>query len=41
MRGLRSARNRITHEVEVVCFIEAIGERAGRGDDRVSAWAWQ
>lgn len=41
MRGLRSARNRICHEVEVVDFIEAIGSRANRGDGRITAWAWR
>jgi hypothetical protein len=41
MRGLRSARNRICHEVEVVDFIVPIGSRPDRGDGRVSAWAWQ
>jgi hypothetical protein len=41
MRGLRSARNRICHEVEVVDFIVPVGSRPDRGDGRVSAWAWQ
>jgi hypothetical protein len=41
MRGLRSVRNRIGHEVEVVDFIVAIGSRSDRGDGRISAWAWQ
>jgi hypothetical protein len=41
MQGLRSARNRITHEVEIVDFIEAIGARPDRGDGRISAWAWR
>lgn len=41
MRGLRSVRNRITHEVEVVDFIEAIAIRADRGDGRITAWAWR
>ncbi len=41
MRGLRSARNRICHEVEVVEFIVNIGSRSDRGDRRISAWAWQ
>jgi hypothetical protein len=41
MRGLRSARNRIGHEVEVVDFIELIGSRADIGDGRVTAWAWR
>lgn len=41
MRGLRSVRNRICHEVEVVEFIVNIGSRPDRGDGRISAWAWQ
>jgi hypothetical protein len=41
MRGLRSVRNRITHEVEIVDFIGAIGSRPDRGDGRISAWAWR
>jgi hypothetical protein len=41
MRGLRSVRNRIGHEVDVVEFVEAIGSRRDRGDGRVSAWAWR
>lgn len=41
MRGLRSVRNRICHEVEVVDFIAPIGSRPDRGDGRISAWAWQ
>jgi hypothetical protein len=41
MRGLRSARNRICHEVEVVDFIANIGSRPDRGDGRISTWAWQ
>lgn len=41
MRGLRSARNRICHEVEVVDFIAPFGSRLDRGDGRISAWAWQ
>lgn len=41
MRGLRSARNRICHEVEVVDFIAPIGSRPDRGDGRISAWTWQ
>ncbi len=41
MRGVRSARNRMCHEVEVVDFIAPIGSRPDRGDGRISAWAWQ
>jgi hypothetical protein len=40
MRGLRSARNRITHEVEIVSFIEAIGSRPDPSDGRISGWSW-
>ena len=41
MRGLRSARNRICHEVEITDFIESIASRPDLGDGRITAWAWQ
>jgi len=41
MRGLRSTRNRICHEVEVVNFVTAVGSRPDPGDGRITAWAWR
>jgi hypothetical protein len=39
--GLRSVRNRIGHEVELVDFIEPIASRPDPGDGRITAWVWR
>lgn len=39
--GLRSVRNRVGHDVDLVTFIEPVASRADRGDGRVTAWAWR
>jgi hypothetical protein len=41
MLGLRSVRNRIGHEVELVDFIEPIASRPDPGDGRITAWVWR
>ena len=39
--GLRSVRNRVGHEVDLVAFIEPVASRPDRGDGRITAWAWR
>ena len=39
--GLRSVRNRIGHEVDLVDFIRPIASRPDPGDGRITAWVWQ
>jgi hypothetical protein len=41
LQGLKSVRNRIGHEVELVDFIEPIASRPDPGDGRITAWAWR
>ena len=41
LNGLRSVRNRIGHEVDLVDFIEPVATRPDRGDGRITAWAWR
>ena len=38
---LRSVRNRVGHEVDLVTFIEPVASRPDRGDGRITAWAWR
>jgi hypothetical protein len=39
--GLRSVRNRIGHEVDLVDFIEPVASRPDLGDGRITAWRWK
>jgi hypothetical protein len=39
--GLRSVRNRVGHDVDLVTFIEPVASRADPGDGRITAWAWR
>lgn len=39
--GLRSVRNRVGHDVDLVTFIEPTASRADLGDGRITAWAWR
>jgi hypothetical protein len=39
--GLRSVRNRIGHQVDLVDFIHPIASRPDRGDGRITAWVWR
>ena len=39
--GLRSVRNRVGHDVDLVTFIHPVASRADPGDGRITAWAWQ
>jgi len=41
LEGLRSVRNRVGHEVDLVSFIEPVASRSDRGDGRITAWAWR
>ncbi len=38
--GLRSVRNRVGHEVDLVDFIHPFASRPDQGDGRITAWAW-
>lgn len=38
--ALKSVRNRIGHEVDLVDFITAVASRSDPGDGRITAWAW-
>ena len=38
---LRSVRNRVGHEVDLVTLIEPVASRPDRGDGRITAWAWR
>jgi hypothetical protein len=39
--GLRSVRNRVGHDVDLVTFIEPVASRTDPGDGRITAWAWR
>jgi hypothetical protein len=39
--GLKSVRNRIGHEVDLVDFIEPFASRPDPGDGRITAWTWR
>lgn len=39
--GLRSVRNRIGHEVDLVDFIQPVASREWSADGRITAWAWK
>jgi hypothetical protein len=39
--GLRSVRNCIGHEVDLVDFIQPIASRSDPGDGRITAWTWR
>src|SRR5437899_9227257 len=41
LAGLKSVRNRIGHEVDLVDFIDPVASRPDPGDGRVTAWAWK
>jgi hypothetical protein len=38
--GLRSVRNCVGHEVDLVDFVQPIASRPDPGDGRITAWAW-
>lgn len=39
--GLRSVRNRIGHEVDLVDFVKPVASRPDPGDGNITAWCWQ
>lgn len=39
--GLRSVRNRIGHQVDLVDYVKPIASRPDPGDGRITAWAWR
>ncbi len=41
LAGLRSVRNRIGHDVNIVDFAGLAAVRADPGDGRIAAWVWQ